>query len=46
MWLYVWKGNDRAIQFYKKAGFKIVGDGFFRLTDTHANPNWQMFLRY
>jgi diamine N-acetyltransferase len=46
MWLYVWKGNDRALRFYKKAGFEIVGDGLFRLTDTHANPNWQMFLPY
>jgi diamine N-acetyltransferase len=46
MWLYVWKGNDRAIRFYEKAGFKLVGDGYFRLTDTHANPNWQMYLPY
>lgn len=46
MWLYVWKGNERAIRFYERASFAIVGDGYFRLTDTHANPNWQMFLRY
>lgn len=46
MWLYVWKGNDRALRFYERAGFTIVGDGFFRLTDTNANPNWQMYLPY
>jgi ribosomal protein S18 acetylase RimI-like enzyme len=46
MWLYVWKGNERAINFYTKAGFKIIGDGWFRLTDEHANPNWQMLLEY
>jgi ribosomal protein S18 acetylase RimI-like enzyme len=46
MWLYVWKGNDRAIRFYQKAGFQIMGDGWFRLTDDHSNPNWQMFLPF
>lgn len=46
MWLYVWKENERAIRFYTKAGFKIIGDGWFRLTDEHANPNWQMLLTY
>jgi ribosomal protein S18 acetylase RimI-like enzyme len=44
MWLYVWKENERAIRFYERTGFKIVGDGYFRLSDDHANPNWQMFL--
>lgn len=46
MWLYVWKENERALRFYTKAGFQLVGDGFFRLTDEHANPNWQLFLPY
>ncbi|RYZ26318.1 MAG: GNAT family N-acetyltransferase [Chitinophagaceae bacterium] len=46
MWLYVWKENERAMRFYTKAGFKIIGDGLFRLTDEHANPNWQMLLTY
>jgi ribosomal protein S18 acetylase RimI-like enzyme len=46
MWLYVWKENRRAIRFYEKAGFRIVGDGLFRLTADHANPNWQMALEY
>jgi ribosomal protein S18 acetylase RimI-like enzyme len=46
MWLYVWKENHRAISFYDKAGFKIVGEGDFRLTATHSNPNHIMFLEY
>ena len=46
MWLYVWKENQRALDFYKKKGFIIVGDGLFRLTDEHSNPNWQMYLQY
>jgi len=46
MWLYVWKENKRAMLFYTKWGFQIVGDGWFRLTETHANPNWQMLLKY
>ena len=46
MWLYVWKENKRALQFYERTGFVIVGDGWFRLTDTHANPNWQMYRWY
>jgi ribosomal protein S18 acetylase RimI-like enzyme len=46
MWLYVWKGNERAMRFYTRAGFRIIGDGWFRLTDEHSNPNWQMLLQY
>ena len=46
MWLYVWKENHRAVNFYKKNGFEICGSYDFKLTDTHSNPNHQMFLRY
>lgn len=46
MWLNVWKENPRAIRFYEKQGFKIVGESLFVLTETHANPNWVMLLRY
>lgn len=46
IWLYVWKENHRAMDFYQRTGFRIVGDGFFRLTDDHANPNWQLYLPF
>ena len=46
MWLFVWDENERAIQFYKRAGFKIVGSHDFYLSTDHSNPNHQMFLKY
>ncbi|MDB5253437.1 MAG: hypothetical protein JWP27_2606 [Flaviaesturariibacter sp.] len=46
MWLYVWKENERALRFYAREGFRVIGDGWFRLTADHANPNWQMLLLY
>ncbi|MCX6276187.1 MAG: GNAT family N-acetyltransferase [Bacteroidetes bacterium] len=46
MWLFVWKENLRAVRFYEKAGFEVVGSYDFKLTDTHSNPNHQMLLTY
>lgn len=46
MWLFVWKENHRAMQFYEKMGFQVVGDCDFKLTETHSNPNYQMLLTY
>lgn len=46
MWLYTWKENLRAINFYKKNGFIIIGSHDFKITETHSNPNYQMFLEY
>jgi len=46
MWLNVWKENGRAIRFYQKQGFTIVGESLFVLTETHANPNWVMLMTY
>ncbi len=46
MWLFVWKENLRAVRFYEKAGFEIVGSYDFKLTDLHSNPNHQMLLTY
>lgn len=46
VWLNVWKENSRAIRFYTKNGFEIVGESEFILTATHSNPNWVMLLRY
>lgn len=46
LWLYVWKGNDRALSFYQKAGFEIVGSHDFKISETHSNPNHLMLLRF
>ena len=46
MWLFVWKKNDRAVQFYLKTGFAIIGSYDFKLTETHSNPNYNLFLKY
>ena len=46
MWLYVWTGNKRAVKFYTKHGFKIIGHFDFKLTDSHSNPNHLMYLEY
>jgi ribosomal protein S18 acetylase RimI-like enzyme len=46
IWLYTWVKNYRAISFYEKNGFKIVGEFDFKITDTHYNPNHIMYLAY
>lgn len=46
LWLFVWTENHKAINFYKKAGFKIVGQHDFQITATHSNPNHQMLLTF
>lgn len=46
MWLFVWKENQRAVSFYKKAGFKVIGNHDFKISETHSNPNHQMLLMY
>jgi ribosomal protein S18 acetylase RimI-like enzyme len=46
MWLYVWKENEKAIQFYLRHNFRIIGSYDFRLSATHTNPNHQMLLEY
>jgi ribosomal protein S18 acetylase RimI-like enzyme len=46
MWLFVWKENQRAVRFYKKNGFEIIGSYDFKLTENHSNPNHQMLLIY
>ncbi|MEZ5047717.1 MAG: GNAT family N-acetyltransferase [Chitinophagaceae bacterium] len=45
-WLNVWVGNERAIRFYEKLGFKKIGDTLFNITPTHANPNYQMMIAF
>lgn len=46
MWLFVWKENPRAVNFYKKNGFRIIGSHDFRISETHSNPNYQMLLEF
>jgi ribosomal protein S18 acetylase RimI-like enzyme len=46
IWLFVWKENHRAVNFYKKNGFLIIGSYDFPISETHSNPNHQMFLRF
>jgi ribosomal protein S18 acetylase RimI-like enzyme len=44
IWLYTWTGNNRAISFYQRAGFTIIGSHKFYVSDTHYNMNHHMFL--
>ncbi len=46
MWLYVWTENKRAINFYIKNGFRIIGDYEYKISERHSNPNYQMLLEY
>jgi ribosomal protein S18 acetylase RimI-like enzyme len=46
IWLYTWVENHRAIAFYEKMGFAIIGSHNFKISETHANPNHQMFLAF
>lgn len=46
MWLFTWKGNERAISFYIKAGFTVIGDHRFKVSETHYNEHHQMMLRF
>lgn len=46
IWLYTWVGNNRAINFYLKAGFTIIGSHKFYVTATHYNLNHHMFLDF
>jgi ribosomal protein S18 acetylase RimI-like enzyme len=45
VWLYVWKENTRAVKFYAKAGFLIIGSHDFRISASRTNPNHQMLLK-
>ena len=46
VWLTVWTENQRAINFYKKNGFEIIGSCDFKISETHSNPNHQMLLSF
>lgn len=46
IWLYTWIGNTRAINFYRKQGFEIVGAFDFHISPNHTNPNHRMLLSF
>src|SRR5262245_8729762 len=46
MWLYTWIGNHRAIDFYLKAGFTIIGSHKFYVTKTHYDVSHHMYLKF
>jgi ribosomal protein S18 acetylase RimI-like enzyme len=45
IWLTVWVENERAIAFYERAGFRIVGEILFKVGTTE-NPNYVMWLEF
>ncbi|AXG70501.1 spermidine/spermine N(1)-acetyltransferase [Kordia sp. SMS9] len=46
MWLYVLIANERALRFYTKNNFQIVGEYDFKISETRYNPNYVMYLVY
>ena len=46
IWLYVLIENKRAVNFYTKNNFKIVGYHDFVVSETRTNPNHVLFLEY
>lgn len=44
LWLFTWTENHKAIAFYEKTGFEIVGSYLFRLNDERSNPNHIMYV--
>ena len=46
MWLFTWTGNERAVNFYLRNGFSIIGSHMFKVSETHSNPNHHMYLAY
>ena len=46
MWLFTWQGNARAVNFYKRNGFAIIGEHKFKVTETHYNAHYQMMVVY
>jgi len=46
LWLYTWTENKRAVSFYERSGFKIIGSYDFPISATHSNPNHRMLLEF
>jgi len=46
MWLYTWIGNNRAIDFYLKAGFANIGSHKFYVNEGHYDLCHHLFLNF
>jgi ribosomal protein S18 acetylase RimI-like enzyme len=46
IWLAVWVENQKGIKFYKKMGFESVDVFDFKISETHYNPNYIMYLDF
>ena len=46
IWLFTWVGNSKAVNFYTKYGFKIIGSHMFQVSETHYNENHHMFFQF
>jgi diamine N-acetyltransferase len=46
MWLFVWKENYRAVNFYQKNHFEIIGSHDYAYNDTYSRPNHLMLLKF
>lgn len=46
VWLFVWQENERAINFYKKNNFVVIGSFEYKISENHSNPNFQMLLSF
>ncbi|QOD60547.1 GNAT family N-acetyltransferase [Polaribacter haliotis] len=46
IWLYVWIKNFRALEFYKKAGFKKIALYDFPISETETRPNDVLYLEF
>jgi ribosomal protein S18 acetylase RimI-like enzyme len=44
IWLYVWTENQRAVKFYLRNGFTVIGSHDFPISATHSNPNYRLYL--
>ena len=46
IWLFMWKENQRAFNFFNKKSFIIIGSHDFKISENLSNPNHQMQLRF
>lgn len=46
IWLTVWVHNKRAIRFYEKNRYEIMGETNFKLSQDYSNPNFVMIKKF